>query len=558
MKYVLVKKKTMNSPQGKRITYKRRRPNQYFEKCLKNLWLDAQAKKSKHEPMFRTALTSLSQYPLPLKSGADCAILKGFNKNICLYLDQYLKNCECISSKNSSEVINIDDNDPSSANEELEKVTDENQLVISPNQNERITYKPTFRSGGYGILMGLLEHSKKNTGIYLKKCELIEIAQKYCEDSLTVPRSVRYSAWSNMARLISKGLVKRVKHKNAEYSLTKDGTILANKLWEENKDKPSINNTIFHKSPPQETRSTTTCPLQEPIRKEKPYIRSNGDGSSDTESVSQLTTSIIKMEPNSFDIVLIIDKNETHGNSNTPDPFCVYTDLNYEARSLKVGDFTWIARHKTNGTELVLPYIVERKRMDDLGASIKDGRFHEQKFRLRKCGLDHVIYLIESYDKNKHVGLPLPTLLQALANTRIQDAFKVYATDSLVKTNRFLAMMTKRLEDEYKGKFLQGSSTDVANGMLMTFEYFNKSSIKSKVLTVTEMFIKMLLQLKGMSVEKALAITNVYKTPKSLITAYENCSQREGEFLLANLKYGDLNRNVGPNVSRAVFHLFTF
>lgn len=47
-------------------------------------------------------------------------------------------------------------------------------------------------------------------------------------------------------------------------------------------------------------------------------------------------------------------------------------------RHLKVGDFAWISRHK-DGKELVLPYIVERKRMDDLGGSIKDGRFHEQK-----------------------------------------------------------------------------------------------------------------------------------------------------------------------------------
>ena len=34
--------------------------------------------------------------------------------------------------------------------------------------------------------------------------------------------------------------------------------------------------------------------------------------------------------------------------------------------------------------ELVLDYIVERKRMDDLCSSIKDGRFKEQKVRFVK------------------------------------------------------------------------------------------------------------------------------------------------------------------------------
>lgn len=51
---------------------------------------------------------------------------------------------------------------------------------------------------------------------------------------------------------------------------------------------------------------------------------------------------------------------------------------NFEVRHLKVGDFAWVARN-SEGKELLLPYIVERKRMDDLSKSIRDGRFHEQK-----------------------------------------------------------------------------------------------------------------------------------------------------------------------------------
>lgn len=51
----------------------------------------------------------------------------------------------------------------------------------------------------------------------------------------------------------------------------------------------------------------------------------------------------------------------------------------FEVRHLKIGDFTWIARCRETKDELVIPYIIERKRMDDLSASITDGRFHEQK-----------------------------------------------------------------------------------------------------------------------------------------------------------------------------------
>jgi crossover junction endonuclease MUS81 len=51
---------------------------------------------------------------------------------------------------------------------------------------------------------------------------------------------------------------------------------------------------------------------------------------------------------------------------------------NFELRHLKIGDFAWVARHD-NGEELLLPYIVERKRLDDLEESILDGRYDEQK-----------------------------------------------------------------------------------------------------------------------------------------------------------------------------------
>ena len=51
---------------------------------------------------------------------------------------------------------------------------------------------------------------------------------------------------------------------------------------------------------------------------------------------------------------------------------------------LNVGDFTWIARHKSSNYEdIILNYIVERKRMDDLCSSILDGRYKEQKVILK-------------------------------------------------------------------------------------------------------------------------------------------------------------------------------
>lgn len=47
--------------------------------------------------------------------------------------------------------------------------------------------------------------------------------------------------------------------------------------------------------------------------------------------------------------------------------------VKFEVKSLKIGDFLWICRAQEH-QELILPYVIERKRMDDFACSIKDGR----------------------------------------------------------------------------------------------------------------------------------------------------------------------------------------
>lgn len=111
----------------------------------------------------------------------------------------------------------------------------------------------------------------------------------------------------------------------------------------------------------------------------------------------------------------------------------------------------WICKD-TSGTghELVLPYIVERKRMDDLASSIKDGRFHEQKFRLTDSGLPNIVYLVESRGSNMHLGLPIQNLLQAVTNTQIHSRFIVKFTDSHAASMFYLSVMTNLLIKMFK------------------------------------------------------------------------------------------------------------
>lgn len=66
-----------------------------------------------------------------------------------------------------------------------------------------------------------------------------------------------------------------------------------------------------------------------------------------------------------------------------PDIALLRTLAAKQVRTLPVGDVLWLARGKADGKEYVLDCILERKRTDDLWASIKSKRFRDQKLRLQ-------------------------------------------------------------------------------------------------------------------------------------------------------------------------------
>lgn len=68
------------------------------------------------------------------------------------------------------------------------------------------------------------------------------------------------------------------------------------------------------------------------------------------------------------------------------------------------------------------------------------------------------------------------------------------------------------------------------------------------------MLVKQLIQLRGMSVEKALAITQLYPTPKLLILAM---NEPNIEKKISNLTYGPTKRSLGPVLAKSIYQLYT-
>ncbi|XP_060866513.1 crossover junction endonuclease MUS81 isoform X1 [Metopolophium dirhodum] len=292
----------------------------------------------------------------------------------------------------------------------------------------------------------------------------------------------------------------------------------------------------------------------------------------------------IVLWPNEFTVMLLIDTGESSSLRYVP---CVYfrnnmfhllvlfynsktnvdkviselssLNVTFEMRRLSVGDFAWICCDRS-GKELMLPYILERKRLDDLSGSIQDGRFHEQKFRLKQCGLENKIYLVEN--EKKYHGLPISHLQQALANTEVIDGFTIVRTENHLESMKYIANFSNILTNMFKDKMLTTHIDEVDSGYgnssnvvkLISFKTFSSGSAKNKNMTVRDMLIRQLLQIRGLSVHKAFAIVEQYPSPKLLVNAFR---RSDNPLLLANISYGIPIKTVGPAVSKTLFQIYS-
>jgi crossover junction endonuclease MUS81 len=109
--------------------------------------------------------------------------------------------------------------------------------------------------------------------------------------------------------------------------------------------------------------------------------------------------------------------------------------------NLPIGDFMW----EYNGQ--ILDYVVERKKADDLMSSIFDGRYKEQKYRLKNSGFGNIYYLFEghltgNYAKNER------EVSTALLNTRIKEKFRVVEVGNITESLKFIQFLTEQIANK--------------------------------------------------------------------------------------------------------------
>ena len=239
----------------------------------------------------------------------------------------------------------------------------------------------------------------------------------------------------------------------------------------------------------------------------------------------------------------------THNNNNAKEKFEIII------KSLDLGDYLIENEDKS----LIL---IERKSLADLEASIKDGRYSEQSYRLNDCAIanHNIVYLIEGSIINYKNKNFVNSLYSSLLTLNYFKGFSVLNSINNVETAEIIyRFANKLLREKSKNGYYSNiqvidntntntNTSDSNNEKIMDSknEYVNalKTSKKGNI-TRDNINIIMLMQIPNVNVVSATAIIEKYKNMRDLTNALEennNCLDN----MCAN------NRKISNNVIKSI------
>ncbi|KAJ3282993.1 Crossover junction endonuclease mus81 [Rhizoclosmatium sp. JEL0117] len=556
--------------------------------------------------VYKRAHSELSKYPNAISSVRELVVVKGIGpgiiKTLELKLAKHLKDGHVVPGLAPVDIAaTAQIRRPAKPRDRA--IHDELELGNStaqpPQKRQRkmAEYVPKYRSGAWSILVTLKANSDSSQ--YLTKHEIIKKGQEHADAPLDAPiNGGMYTGWSSMTTLIEKELVMKYGHP-PRFTLTEEGSSLVDRMLASLKGKDvggtaSQANQTFDSDDEGDYYSSNSQPLQssnsQSSNRPPTYPIFNVSSSSSTQpatfkpSVSNLssysTTSSkstdqpepiinnVTLPAGSYEIILILDNREIKNGSNR-DFFkdgLARRGIKYEAKSLELGDVTWVARPKCDGTYygdeyIMLEYILERKTLDDLVASIKDGRFKEQKFRLSKCGLPKIIYLLEEVNTESAESFGYDGVFTALTQTQLENGFFVKKTTSAEDTLNYLISITQCLKQLYKDKSLvfdNKKQLETKGNTVYSISYaeFQRRNMKTKNFMLGDVWIRQLMVIHGMSAEKACFFARTYKTSASFYKALSACANDTEREKLIVAASGDARKGIGAAVAKRMLNVF--
>ncbi|KAJ4394405.1 Crossover junction endonuclease mus81 [Gnomoniopsis smithogilvyi] len=560
-------------------------PNALLLAWVKEWYDTARERNSKGVTTYKHAYDALRKCPMPFDHPSQLQQLKGFGPKLCERLTvQLQKHCDennlempehPMASRKRKGVGRARATGAGAGDGDGSEDDDDDGPSAPPAKKPRKVkqYVPTYRSGAYALVIALSKEPE-DAAIGMSKQDLIDAAQPYSDSSFTAPSDPGkfYTAWSSMKTLMTKELVYERGRPTKRYALTDEGWEVARKIeattgngrsqkkLEDDKNDVIILDEMQSPRPRQPTFSTRVGAISDdddpPVEKPN-YTDVVTDGPVLSADSSFPVFTPIVLKPGTFSVHLLLDVREVRAKT---DRDYLKEELAKKGvrpimRALELGDIQWVAKchdpgflrlNGAEGDEVVLDHIIERKRLDDLIGSIKDGRFREQKFRLKRSGVSHVTYLIEEISLDQSFFQKYEESVEsAIASTQVVNGFSVKKTRGVDESIRYLARMTSMLKNLYESKPLKVIPTRIITAQnylpflshlraqeprsdyYISYPAFASLASKSDMLTLRDLYLKMLMCTRGVTGEKAIEIQKIWKTPYDFVKAFENCGSSE-------------------------------
>ena len=221
-----------------------------------------------------------------------------------------------------------------------------------------------------------------------------------------------------------------------------------------------------------------------------------------------------------------------------------------ESVNLSLGD---VILESDNHVEKV---IIERKTLYDLAASIKDGRYSEQSFRLDNYSLHNhnIIYLIEGdmerYNEAKG-RIEKKTLYSAMVALQYFKGFSVIRTKNINETCELIVNFADKL-----GKEPKKTSYYDENKVVKEVNYCEMMKKQKKNNITPENIGEIMLStIPGVSNKSAMTIMSEFKTIRNLLAELENDDKCLDKFKITceNGKTRKISKTCIENIKQFIF-----
>lgn len=229
-------------------------------------------------------------------------------------------------------------------------------------------------------------------------------------------------------------------------------------------------------------------------------------------------------------------------------------DIKYQTEPMDVGDIQ-IRTYNKETDEYSIELIIERKEGKDLAASIKDGRYEEQKARIASAfsdtfGPKNVYYLIEKFPEPNGVYGYDKTIRKAMwssiTNTLYRDNYQVFQSKNVTESAEFISSLKNTVH-----KFKLGKYDDKQLKI-------HESILKKKKVTPDDFLQNSLCLIKGVQEDIAIPIVEKYETFACLIASYQRKIDKgcNPEDMLKELKRSSGKMKIGPVISARIYKFF--